>query len=982
MRLSSVCFHTAVGFMLAISSSAYPQSVPAPSSSVESVSAVDAQRVLKERRFYAGSVNGKPSPEWFRALRDFQRWEGLPETGNLDRSTSGRLNELSASRSPPSIKADSKPRTPPQPQPTASRATNLQARKVPVPSKPASQSLSPRPEPKTIGVTPTFSDFWFVAFVLSALAYGVWRRIRAGSASRRKPDVVTPAIAPWGVAPNADRRATLNLLKAFNTPAHAENEKVLGRRVETYEATLKAMYEHLPSLPPDVTLEAFTIEELEEPLPPASARGGNVEKKGIPPLDPGKAAMWAPTGSVVEIQGRPIEGGLFYVGAALPRQYGGGNENCLVNPELKVTGHGDRDARLDYWPDYAQLSPTARSAFLEWLSGPRDDPNIAVGYAFLYFYGLERRLLLDDPGAEEATLVTEVRRLLGVYGSNHSFHRYATALLEAIAFRAGELEIDPSNVMSLDLSLSSSFGEIPLALRVALGVCARDAQVIDADLLLALVMTHPETRIRTPARRALPELRLLFKAAVEKSFPNGPSFPRAGRARRLQLSYRAASGTFEVPIVSKDLGIPDVSGFAEPITTARRLLHACTEQLDAFSRELGRSEGLKRSLATVARLPIELRMDAARALSGTPLTVLATLAAEATAIEPDEFARRLGLAEAVRGDTAQLREWARWLAAYGYGITADPRFALRRRKETSAFVVFALAEPSEALEPPGEEFRAIQVTVALGVAVALSDGNFDARERDTLDHFIETSPSLRDDDRRRLRAEISLQATAPFMLSELRSRLKQAPTDMRAEIAAQVIRVATADRQVSPGEVSFIEKMFRQFDLDTSNLYRRLHEAAAGFASGESAASDRQDATLSNAQPSPMPGKLDLSRLASIRAETANAASMLSAIFEEDDAEISTAQTDLAVSAESPSTLDGDLDQRHYALLLLLIDRERWPREEFERLARSFDLMPGAVRETLNEWALERHDELLLEGDDPINVNLHALPVELQKVPA
>jgi hypothetical protein len=205
---------------------------------------------------------------------------------------------------------------------------------------------------------------------------------------------------------------------------------------------------------------------------------------------------------------------------------------------------------------------------------------------------------------------------------------------------------------------------------------------------------------------------------------------------------------------------------------------------------------------------------------------------------------------------------------------------------------------------------------------------------------------------------------------------------MRADIAAQVIRVATADRQVSPSEVSFIEKMFRQFDLDASDLYRRLHEAAAGSASGESAASDHQDATLSNIHPSPMPGKLDLSRLASIRAETANAASILSAIFDEDDPEISAAPAELVASAASPPALDGGLDQRHYALLLLLIDREQWPREEFERLARSFDLMPGAVRETLNEWALENHDELLLEGDDPLDVNLHALPAELQKVPA
>jgi uncharacterized tellurite resistance protein B-like protein len=980
MRLSSVFFHSAFGFMLAFSRAADAQSVPAASSSVESLSAVDAQRALKERRFYAGSVNGKSSPEWVKALRDFQRWEGLPETGNVDLATSARLTEMGASRSTPSFKANSKPRT--LPQPPASRATTTQqAPKVPTSSKPSSQSLSPPSGPKAVGTAPASSLFWFVVLGLPAITYGIWRGVRAGLLSRRRPEAATTALAPLGVAPDPDHRAALNPFLAFNAPAHAESDKVLERRVETYEAALKAIYERLPSLPSDITLEEFTIGELEEPRAPASPRDENIETKRNPLLEPGRTAIWALAGSVVEVQGRPIEGGLFYVGAALPRQYGSGNENCLVNSELKVALHGDRDARLDYWPDYAQLSPSARSAYLEWLSGARNDPDIAVGYVFLYFYGLERRLLLDDPGVEAATLVTEVRRLLSVYGSNHSFHRYATALLEAVAFRAGELEIDPANVISSDLLLSSGFGEVPLALRVALGVRARDGQVIDADLLLAFVMTHPETRIRTPARRALPELRLLFKAAVEKSFPNGPRFPRAGRARRLQLSYRAASGTFEVPIVPKDLGIPDVSGFAEPIMTARRLLDACTNQLDAFSRELGRSEGLKKSLATVARLPIELRMDAARALSGAPLTALAALAAEATLIEPEEFARRLGLAEAVRGDTAQLREWTRWLTAFGYGITADPRFALRRRKEASAFVVFELAEPREALDPPSEEFRATQITVALGVAVALSDGDFDARERDTLEHFINNSPLLCEDDRRRLRAEISLQAAAPFTINELRSRLKQASTDMRADVAAQVIRVATADRQVSPSEVSFIEKIFRQFDLDTSDLYRLLHEAAAGSAPIESAASDRQDARLSNAQPSPIPGNLDLSRLASIRAETANAASMLSAIFEGDDAELSTTQSDLAVSAASPSTHDSDLDQRHYALLLLLIDREHWPREEFERLARSFDLMPGAVRETLNEWALERHDELLLEGDDPIDVNLYALPAELQRVP-
>ena len=44
--------------------------------------------------------------------------------------------------------------------------------------------------------------------------------------------------------------------------------------------------------------------------------------------------------------------------------------------------------------------------------------------------------------------------------------------------------------------------------------------------------------------------------------------------------------------------------------------------------------------------------------------------------------------------------------------------------------------------------------------------------------------------------------------------------------------------------------------------------------------------------------------------------------------------------------------------------------------------MPGAVINTLNDWALDRHDDLLLEGDDPIVVNLHIVFAEAQRVSA
>jgi len=57
-----------------------------------------------------------------------------------------------------------------------------------------------------------------------------------------------------------------------------------------------------------------------------------------------------------------------------------------------------------------------------------------MGYVFLFFYGLERRLFVDGqkgsvPAAERAEIVQEVNRLLMVYGGNRSFRGYASNLL-------------------------------------------------------------------------------------------------------------------------------------------------------------------------------------------------------------------------------------------------------------------------------------------------------------------------------------------------------------------------------------------------------------------------------------------------------------------------------------------------------------------------------------------------------------------------
>ncbi|HEU0165540.1 MAG TPA: TerB N-terminal domain-containing protein, partial [Thermomicrobiales bacterium] len=105
---------------------------------------------------------------------------------------------------------------------------------------------------------------------------------------------------------------------------------------------------------------------------------------------------WLAQGESIEIQGYRVSGGMIYVGKSLPTQQGG-PEPALIDPDLRVDQHQEDTLGrgLDYWPSYAGISPKERAGYLNWLATGRRNPVVSIGFVFLYFYGLERRFLLD-----------------------------------------------------------------------------------------------------------------------------------------------------------------------------------------------------------------------------------------------------------------------------------------------------------------------------------------------------------------------------------------------------------------------------------------------------------------------------------------------------------------------------------------------------------------------------------------------------------
>lgn len=688
-----------------------------------------------------------------------------------------------------------------------------------------------------------------------------------------------------------------------------------------------------------------------------------------------QSAHWIPSNTAATVGSHNIRGGMIYLGEHLPRQGSSTDpENCLIDPRLTVATHGDPLGQtMGYWPSYSSMSSAARKSYLDWLAGSRSDPDAYIGYVFLYFYGLERRLILDESPPDADGVVAEVRRLLQVYGGNGSFKRYAGELLSAYQLKSAQLP------EKFDLEVEENSYEIPLMLKVALGMRVRGGEAIEPDLLLAYVLADPETRVRTPARRAQTLLRELFAEAVEKQYPKGVRVPAAG-VRKLKVNYRACSGTFDLAIRPFGGDLPDITNRSEPIGGARRIFDDCTNLLDDYSRMLGRSEGLRPSLAAVAQLPLGLRVKNGEELPGQPLRRLRELSNDDGLISVQQLAELAGMEPNKISARAKQKELSAVLAAFGYAHTAAPSFSLKSAKPDELAMVFGLEREADADPEPSQHYRPMQLSIMLGMVIAFADGLLHPLEERRLFDKVDGAPGLSRDERVRLKAEIKVCAADASRVVDWTKRISDVPADRREDLADELVAVAAADGTLHPREVSQLEKLFRQMDLDQNSLYSRLQGSVAPQNRPRDGNDDLPLVIPAGIQPPGIPVSLapprvpttrvDISRLEAIRRETRTTSSVLADIFV-DEVE---APIELQPAIEEIETSNGDtrfdgLERRYAWLLSQLIEQETWTASDFERLVRGADLMPGAAKQALNDWSLDRFDELVLDGEDPVIVN-------------
>ena len=709
-----------------------------------------------------------------------------------------------------------------------------------------------------------------------------------------------------------------------------------------------------------------------EPVSEPAAPRRSAPRDRARPVRATRKPRWIPAGESAIVAGREI-GGMVYVGRG--PVVNGAPDNAFIDPTRPVAVKADdADAEgMSYWPNYSSIHPRSRATYLAWLADGRSDPGVNVGYAFLYFYGLERRFFVHDADPDERrAIMAEVDRLRSVYGSNRSVRNYLDAFLEAApVVIGGAKEWAPV--------FERSGHELPIPVRLAVGCMLRDSQPIPAAWMLSWLMTHPETRLRTPAVRAFPEFKALFEIRFHQRFPTGikVTAPR----RTLSLSYQAASTNFDVDITPQidGGGIPDIADLSKPVARVTPIADEATDDLLKFSRYLGRNPEGRGTIEAHALLPEELHglfpcpeLDelkewAEQQMADGGLAPAAELVERLEGAPPEKIGKR------------QLTGAADALARLSIGMAPDPRFALRSPKLGETVMLFPLPAGITRLEEVSAHYPPALLSLVMGTFVAHADGAVSDLERRHLIQRFRSSNVLTDSEKARLQANLDWMMAVPPDLAPIRRRVKDVGDEVRHGLGRLALAVVGADGAVDPAEVKAVEKLYRILGIEADDVYRDLHALAAAdepvtvfrptSAEPEYAVPAPQAA---NPAADSAPIVLDQERVAAIMADTTEVSNVLHAVFA-DEADDSPEERPEAADADDGSDRFAGLDARHRGLTEELLRQPSWTPQDFEKLTRQFRLMPAGALETINEWAFERYETGLIDDGERISVNREIL---------
>lgn len=676
----------------------------------------------------------------------------------------------------------------------------------------------------------------------------------------------------------------------------------------------------------------------------------------------GKPGKWFNKSEDTYFKNYNIPGGMVYVGEVLLDDYGYDNDACLINPKLDVISsqpweHGDQ---MGYWPRYNDISPECRGSYLQWLSTGRSHPDTYIGYIFLFFYGLERRLFIDGQKDglsenERHDIVNEVRQLLKIYGENRSFRGYANNFL-AMEWVLYQSSAPIPNYIDLSDRYCQGVFQVVLAQYVV------SQKPIPADIALIWVTIHPDFGVRTPARRCPEEFQELFAQYYKEQY--GEGLVVKPNKTPLKLSYHPANASLRGTLNLSTSDLPNPFILTGKLKQLDKIVEKCTIALEPYSRYVGRIGNTRDSFKALSLLPSELIMRSS--IADKVLNYLNNnFSAGPQLVGIDQLYELFEEDAPMKINIKEAESLAKLLEGMGFGIIPDSRFYNIKPTAGGQVVIFPKGHGIDF--KPSREFHTMGSILRLGAMVSQIDDDVSAAEEETLQSLIIDNRELTNIEKDSLVAFLYWSLRTPQSITGLKQKLAVVSKEEKVAIGHILISIAKADGYIDNKEIKQIEKLYLTLGLDKTQVSSDIHSLISKDEPITVAVKNKNQSYSipTSSRDNTQVFSLNEEVIKIREMETQQVKGVLEGIFDNDEVEIEENNDDLVITNPLLS-----LDQIYQDLLNILLTKETWKKDVLHKICKDLDLMVDGALEVLNEWAFEYANAPLIEDGELVYIDI------------
>lgn len=676
--------------------------------------------------------------------------------------------------------------------------------------------------------------------------------------------------------------------------------------------------------------------------------------------------------STINLHGRVISGALIYTIDAE-------HDQPPYNPSTIITqlaiGNASDARELSYWPSYYFLSPDQRAAYLDWLAGGRQSSTADVGYAFLYFYGLEWRSLIDKKNKTE--VVNALLSLYRIYGYSKSFHEYTTNLLGAILHGSHVNSMAPV-FNALSTHAAKHGGLSPLFLDAILFQYA--GKKIPFEYCLEIAKAAGSFKKGVAFERQPEAFISQFETIFRTQYPEGMPLP--DNTPSVSAPYRwAMRGSPESYSISTTGLLLGSSGKKKDLALQPLWsdLHAAW---DAAAKVIGTrvrrgsSETMRNVVDTTK--PDLVTISSKRALDDTT-SMGQPLPAMAPELEwYNSHCDDLGVVRASLGEInnafgrgkptiinpSDHKRLLEALDSAGFAMEPDMRPRLLDAIPTDPRRIFRIDHPGK----PSARCQKLKYLLNAVLAVASQKGALDDHEIEEIVHHIDSKNSLSPSDITRLRQYGSWLIEENKLDHSFDSlTAMKLPKQSAQAVATLALNTLIRDHHITPDDERELRRLYNALNVPTEQLETILHAASTG------------------------PGaiEIDWHAVARLQAETQDVQMMLADSLVHEEAESNTlpiatlapassgkvqgmAAPITSIPSSNPASF-GSLDPRAQAVVLSLHGKNILSALDFKAICASHGLMPSAAIDLINEWSDVALGDRLIDGDGPYQIAAHLI---------